>query len=193
MKEQRGNLFELACDALCITTNGTTTTKGLAVMGAGVAKQAKLMFAGIDVTLGSKLLSEGNKVHILDYLEESALLSFPTKPRIGVRRLDPTIPITPTNDAWSIDYDTDIVENMRTKLVRAEVIPGWACTSIIEIIERSCIQLVELADSKGWNTVLLPRAGCGNGGLKWSEVKPIMAKILDDRFIVVTPHIKSGL
>jgi hypothetical protein len=34
--------------------------------------------------------------------------------------------------------------------------------------------------------VVLPRPGCGNGGLRWADVKPILAPILDDRFHVIT-------
>ncbi len=33
--------------------------------------------------------------------------------------------------------------------------------------------------------VYLVRPGCGNGQLKWEDVKPLIAPILDDRFIVV--------
>ena len=34
--------------------------------------------------------------------------------------------------------------------------------------------------------VYLPRVGCGNGKLKWENVKPILAEYLDDRFTVVS-------
>jgi hypothetical protein len=33
--------------------------------------------------------------------------------------------------------------------------------------------------------VYLVRPGCGNGGLTWAVVKPVIAPILDDRFVVV--------
>ena len=33
--------------------------------------------------------------------------------------------------------------------------------------------------------VYMARPGCGNGQLKWEDVKPLIAPILDDRFIVV--------
>ena len=34
------------------------------------------------------------------------------------------------------------------------------------------------------NEIYLPKVGCGNGGLKWEDVKPHL-KFLDDRFIVI--------
>lgn len=66
----------------------------------------------------------------------------------------------------------------------------------IKLIEQSCKQLVDLADEfehfrllqpiTGRNiSVALPRPGCGNGRLKWEDVKPICEKYLDDRFFIV--------
>ena len=42
-------------------------------------------------------------------------------------------------------------------------------------------------DAYGWETVVLPRLGCGLGQLRWDDVKPILERYLDDRFIVLTP------
>ena len=47
-------------------------------------------------------------------------------------------------------------------------------------------ELVILSDENGYNKVLLPRPGCGHGGLNWErDVKPLLQERLDDRFIVV--------
>lgn len=63
--------------------------------------------------------------------------------------------------------------------------------SDLALIERSAVELVRLTKIWAWKTVVLPRVGCGLGHRDWeSEVKPILTRYLDDRFIVVTeqPH-----
>jgi hypothetical protein len=54
------------------------------------------------------------------------------------------------------------------------------------LIARSARELRELADRHGWRAVVVPRPGCGGGGLDWREVRPLLADIFDDRFIVIT-------
>ena len=68
-------------------------------------------------------------------------------------------------------------------------IPGWAVKAELEIIENSARELVKLADIYKWRKIILPRPGCGAGGLKWKEVRPIIS-FLDDRFFVITKEKK---
>jgi len=60
----------------------------------------------------------------------------------------------------------------------------WNDKAEFGLIKRSLKELVLLAASR-WEKVVLPRAGCGNGGLDWKDVRPLLAEVLDDRFVVV--------
>ena len=55
----------------------------------------------------------------------------------------------------------------------------------LELIERSCQELVKLADLYKLTQICLPRPGCGVGGLKWKQVEPILEKYFDERFTIV--------
>ena len=55
----------------------------------------------------------------------------------------------------------------------------------LRIIARSARELRELSDSSGWQRVVVPRPGCGGGGLAWKDVRPLLDVCLDDRFIVI--------
>lgn len=56
--------------------------------------------------------------------------------------------------------------------------------SPLDLIVRSCEMLKEYCDNWNKNKILMTRPGCGNGGLKWEDVKPAI-NFLDDRFTVV--------
>ena len=50
------------------------------------------------------------------------------------------------------------------------------------LIERSAMELASLPYRE---TFVMPMAGCGCGGLLWSEVQLVIGPILDDRFTVL--------
>lgn len=56
--------------------------------------------------------------------------------------------------------------------------------SSIELIVKSCRQLVVVCNALGLNKILMTRPGCGCSGLNWEDVKKEI-NFLDDRFTVV--------
>lgn len=62
----------------------------------------------------------------------------------------------------------------------------WKDKSDIGLIARSAAELVECADYQGYERVLVPRVGCGLGGLTWAQVLPVLDKHLDERFTIIS-------
>ena len=62
----------------------------------------------------------------------------------------------------------------------------WKNDSDINLIVKSCEQLVEMCNKFGVTKCYLTPPGCGCGNLNYeSTVKPWISQILDDRFVVV--------
>lgn len=76
-----------------------------------------------------------------------------------------------------------IQENLLTFPVKH----NWYEKADINLICNSAIHVLELAEFEEWNKIVIPRPGCGNGGLNWeTEVKPVLSPILDDRFVIIS-------
>jgi hypothetical protein len=54
------------------------------------------------------------------------------------------------------------------------------------LIDQSCRELVELTDYKSWSRVVVPRPGCGGGGLEWPALRSMLERYFDDRFLVIS-------
>ena len=79
-----------------------------------------------------------------------------------------------------------------TWLVTFPVKRHWKDMADKALIVSSCVQLLdtvaelEAKEDRDLLEVVMPRPGCGFGGLKWDMVKVILDHWLDDRFRVIT-------
>jgi hypothetical protein len=139
MQEVYGDIWDYLGKAIIvITTSGSLTRDGRAVLGRGCARQAAERFPDLALQLGALVLEQGNHVHNLG----NGLASFPVE-----------------ESAWSLPD--------------------------LGLIARSARELRELADRERWETIVVPRPGCGGGGLSWGEVRSLLISQFDDRFLVI--------
>ena len=61
----------------------------------------------------------------------------------------------------------------------------WWERADLALIERSANELAEFAAQRPNKTFLLPRPGCGNGGLLWDDVREVLEPILPPHVWVV--------
>lgn len=73
-----------------------------------------------------------------------------------------------------------------TRIYSFPVKHKWFEKGSLQLIERSAHELVEIVSTFGDERVVIPRPGCGNGQLRWEDVKPVIEPILDDRFVIIT-------
>jgi hypothetical protein len=85
------------------------------------------------------------------------------------------------NRPFRLHYD----RSARVWIATFPVKRHWRERADPDLIRQSALKLVEIADKFHWHEVVMPRPGCGNGRLRWSDVQPILEPILDDRFVVL--------
>lgn len=165
MQEIYGDLFESEkADAICITTNGFVNSIGANTMGAGCAGRAKVLWPGIQMSLGSWIKDMGNRVYLLTTLDQNT----------GEKQL-------PSFRGWpahTVPYD---IFSFPTK-------NDWKNDSDLKLIEQSAQQLLSMVDEQPerFKSIVVPRPGCGLGNLSWeNEVRPLLASLWDDRFYVI--------
>lgn len=64
----------------------------------------------------------------------------------------------------------------------------WRYPSKLEYIESGLAKFVANYESRGIREISFPRLGCGNGGLNWEDVRPLMEKYLGDLPIPIYIH-----
>lgn len=79
MIEIEGNIWNIKSDWKCITTNGRVSYDGTAVMGRGVALQAKQRYPELPRILGKHIKEFGNVPGLLSYTGQFSIWSFPVK------------------------------------------------------------------------------------------------------------------
>lgn len=159
MLEATADLWAVEADLRVITTNGATRrSDAAAIMGRGCAREAKDRIEGLEYHFGRLLGEHGNRVMRLAETDPDGThaLGRFSKDRAG------------------------------TVLASFPVKHHWKEEAVPELIGRSVGQLVALADKFGYGRIALPRPGCGNGRLRWTEVKKLLEPILDNRFTVVS-------
>lgn len=76
---------------------------------------------------------------------------------------------------------------MKYRIITFPVKHNWMEDADPELIKLSAIYLQDIFKDNlmGLPTpVFVPKVGCGNGKLNWTNVKPILDKILDDKFVL---------
>lgn len=64
----------------------------------------------------------------------------------------------------------------------------WKNKSLIEDIESGLLDLVKVVKNLNIKSIAIPPLGCGNGGLKWSDVRPLIEKAFES-----FPHVEVRL
>ena len=64
----------------------------------------------------------------------------------------------------------------------------WRVPSSLEFIEAGLKKFVSTYEERGISEISFPRLGCGNGGLDWNDVRPMMEKYLGPLPIPIYIH-----
>lgn len=166
MKERKVDLFETihedGVDAICITTNGMCLTDGRAAMGGGCAKICADKWPETAFRLGKCLKNFlANVPFVIGAIDINGEYVEPKLKMIKERKYKCLILSFPTIDNLMDGAKYDLIQN-------------------------SAKELRILVDRFELNGIVLGRPGCGIGSLRWGDVKPLLEKIFDDRFTVVS-------
>jgi hypothetical protein len=159
MIELKGNIFNFIKDgnSVCIPTNGIVKSDNNAVMGAGLALAFANKYNDLPKRLGGFLSKyKENKPYILGAIKNN--LFFIPKPE---------------------DFNNScLIFSFPTK-------NNFKDNSDLFLIEKSCIGLVNYCNKFNLNNIYMAKPGVGLGNLNYVDVKKILNKYLDNRFIVL--------
>lgn len=158
MIEEKGSIWKLAHpvkDAVCVPVNVGWTKDGRNVMGRGIAQQAAYRHPEVPIWYGDVCMK--GKGH----------------PPVVAQRFK------------SPKYQARTLIFVPTKALNVEKpFLSWQGKSEVWIIERSLMELNELAPPNPNGKIYVPLVGTGFGGLKRSEVRPIMDKLLTKPYFI---------
>lgn len=173
MEEIDGNIWDYwkpeTKEYIAIPTNGFVKKDGYAVMGRGLAFEATRRITRIAKKVGAKILARGNVPFLFP---EYGIVTFPVKPiKMKMRK--------------KIDLQK-ILPDKRDQFQVGNWVPGFLCKAQKGLIHESAKILRKMADCRV-EKVYVPMVGCGNGGLYWSDVKPILEHAFngDERFVII--------
>lgn len=169
MLEVEADLWEVEADARVISVNKYVNASGNLVMGRGCAMEASKRYPDLAQKLGARYKVEGDTTTGVFHLKDNGLIAFPVKPAIHI------IPgSTDHHQGWMCGY---------------RVGSQWCKVEVLRHILQGLSDLVSVTN--GMSKIVLPRLGCGFGSLNWGLVRPILASVLDDRFVAA--HLPSKL
>lgn len=162
MLEATGDIWDLAsaeeASWVVVTTNGAVTKNNMLVMGAGIAKEAKLRYPFLPIKLGTAVKEKGNVPFLFS---KHRVASLPTKPAFHSIKGN-------SHAGWQCNAKTAECK---------ELIWDLTLESVKLLVEK--LNSLEVTSK-----VFCPRPGCGLAGLDWDELKPHLGTILDDRFVI---------
>lgn len=86
----------------------------------------------------------------------------------------------------SLKTRRNVVANLTEQFISFPVKHNWFEDADPELIKTSALALKERASAQPSIKFMLPRPGCGNGGLKWEVVKPLLESLnLPENIIIV--------
>ena len=75
-------------------------------------------------------------------------------------------------------FATDMLNNPRY-IINFPTKRHWRGRSRIEDIQSGLLALAQEIKRRGIRSIALPPLGCGNGGLAWAEVLPLIRRVFD--------------
>jgi hypothetical protein len=166
--EIEGDIWEQFYNGIpvAIPTNCNRDRFGFNVMGKGLAKDAKELFPKLPQLIGKAIKDNRGSNGVF-------LFHLPTSKVDDKGKMQYNFLFTfPTKQNW------------------------WDKESSLKLIENSATRLVETVNAigsrLGIEKVILPRVGCGLGKRNWeNDIRPILAKILDERFPVINKIVED--